>query len=290
MKKILVTGASGLIGSNLIKNLSSEYQVYAITHNNKISRADFSLNIDLSKPFDNSELPKGIDTIIHLAQSKHYKEFPKHSEDIFSVNIESTFRLLNYARETNVKNFILASSGGVYGNTHKVISDEPSLKIDNELGLSIGSKLCAEVLAEAYKDYMNIIILRFFYVYGKGQKDQMLIPRRIESIENEKKITLQGEEGLIINPIHISDAINAIRNAIKLNSSEKINIAGPDNISLKKIALTAAKFIGKKPIFASTEIKENNMLIGDIMKMKNLLFCPKIKFEQGIKKYLEKMK
>ncbi len=290
MKKILLTGATGLIGNNLVKHLNSEYQVYAITHNDIVPGADFSLNIDLSMPLDDSKLPKGIDTIIHLAQSIHYKEFPKYSEDIFSVNTDSTFRLLNYARKTNVKNFILASSGGVYGNNNKVISEQTAITTDNELGFYIGSKLCAEVMAETYKNYMNVVILRFFFVYGKGQKEQMLIPRIIESIKNEKIITLQGEEGLLINPIYISDATEAIINAIKLNSSEKINIAGPEKISLKKIALTAAKHIGKKPIFTSTKTKENRILIGDIKKMKTLLHCPIIKFEQGIKKYLDKIK
>ena len=101
MKKILLTGATGLIGNNLVKHLNSEYQVYAITHNDIVPGADFSLNIDLSMPLDDSKLPKGIDTIIHLAQSIHYKEFPKYSEDIFSVNTDSTFRLLNYARKTS---------------------------------------------------------------------------------------------------------------------------------------------------------------------------------------------
>ena len=64
----------------------------------------------------------------------------------------------------------------------------------------------------------------------------------------KKKITLQGEEGLIINTIHISDEINAIRNAIKLNSSDKINISRHDKLIIKKITTTTAKFSSKNTI------------------------------------------
>ena len=72
--------------------------------------------VDLSSDWKISELPTKIDVIYHLAQSDKFRDFPAGAPDVFQVNINSTAKLLDYAKKTGVKSFIYASSGGVYGN------------------------------------------------------------------------------------------------------------------------------------------------------------------------------
>jgi nucleoside-diphosphate-sugar epimerase len=58
----------------------------------------------------------------------------------------------------------------------------------------------SEIIAENYAPYMNIVILRFFFVYGPRQNTTMLIPRLIRSIKEGNPIILQGSNGIRINP------------------------------------------------------------------------------------------
>jgi len=74
MKSCLITGATGLIGSNLINKLLNKYELYILTHNNFITlpKEICNINIDLSKEISFASLPAKIDIIIHLAQSVHF--------------------------------------------------------------------------------------------------------------------------------------------------------------------------------------------------------------------------
>src|SRR4030042_288576 len=115
-------------------------------------------------------LPKSIDAVIHLAQSEHFREFPMHAESIFKVNTASTLRLLEYARQAQVKIFVLASSGGIYGHGDEGFREDQPIEAKDDLGFYLGTKLCAEIIAENYSSFMNIVILRFFFIYGPRQR------------------------------------------------------------------------------------------------------------------------
>ena len=115
-KKCLVTGASGLIGTCLVELASENFDIYALTRRPMFFRGGKVKNIvgDLSLPGVCEALPEKIDTVVHLAQSAHFREFPTRAADIFKVNVSSAVSLLDYARRAGAQNFIIASSGGVY--------------------------------------------------------------------------------------------------------------------------------------------------------------------------------
>ena len=112
MRKILVTGGTGLIGTHCLPHLTPQDEVYAVSRSGDVPGAKYVLDIDLGQPWSTADLPRGIDCVVHLAQSEHYREFPQQAEDVFAVNTLSTAKLLDYACETGVKNFVLASSAG----------------------------------------------------------------------------------------------------------------------------------------------------------------------------------
>jgi len=288
--RIFVTGATGLIGANLIQMLSSQHTIYAITRNaNNTSRFKNVEWIcqDFSKEQSTDHFPEEIDAIIHLAQSENFKDFPNSANDIFNVNVTSTQKLLDYAKKHNVKSFLYASSGGVYGYGNFPFNENQKVFLNHQLGFYITSKLCSELLTENYSPFFNTIILRFFFVYGPGQKKNMLVPRLVDSIMESKPITLQGNHGIRINPTFVDDAANAICNGLNLNGNQIINVAGPEIITLREIGETIGKLVGKDPIF---DIQENvfpNDIIADITKMSELLGKPKISFKDGIKRYID---
>lgn len=276
-KRVLITGANGLLGCHALKALRENYDVHALVRALPILPVDGITYhfVDFSSAWSTDDFPSEIDTIIHLAQSDHFRNFPEKAQDIFQVNIESTARLLDYAQRVGAKRFIYASSGGVYGYGNTAFDENSPIVPHGQLGYYLGSKLCSEILAQNYTPMMNVIIMRFFFIYGPGQKRSMLIPRLIDNVEEERAIVLQGEEGIQINPIHVEDAVATLGNALKLDGSYTLNIAGPEVLSLRQIVTMIGSKLRKEPILIKTE-DEPRHLIANIDAMKNLLHVPKI--------------
>jgi nucleoside-diphosphate-sugar epimerase len=290
MAMILVTGASGFIGTHLVSSLEKGQEVFGLEREIP-SENDYRgikwIRQDLSEPFEYSHLPKDCDIVIHLAQSEHYRDFPEHAVEVFSINTLSTLRLLDWSRETGVRNFVFASSGGVYGAGEKEFSEEQEAAARGDLGFYLATKLCSEVIAENYMPFMNVIILRLFFVYGPGQRRSMLIPRLVNSVREGKPIRLQGKDGIRINPTYVTDAVEAIRGALQLTTSQKINVGGPQVLSLREIGQIIGNAIKEKPKFEINNDLEPSHLIGDVTKMSKLLIEPKVTFDEGIVRLLD---
>jgi UDP-glucose 4-epimerase len=282
-KKLLITGANGLLGRECLTLLSNEYEVHAIVHSKpkyKLEQVHYHI-IDFSNFWSFDDLPSDFDTIIHLAQSAHFREFPERASDIFKVNIETTARLLDFAHKNGVKKFLYASSGGVYGSGANPFNENTQISTFGNLGYYLGSKLCGEVLVNNYSNLMNVFVLRPFFMYGAGQNKSMLIPRLVETIQNNKPIILHGKQGIRINPIHVSDAANTIKGLLYTDKSLTINIAGSKILSIKDIANIIGNNLKIRPEFTIIEAEAND-LIADISLMKSLKLEPKINFEQAI--------
>ena len=162
--KILVTGSNGLLGSSLIEKLHKNgHDVVAISKKGLSKDKNISyLELDLSKEWDIDCLPKNIDSIYHLAQSNEFRNFPHQALDIFTVNLASTAKLLDYAYREKVKKFIFTSSGGIYGNGSKPFSEEEPFIKSKELGYYLGTKASSEILVESYSSKITTVILRPF--------------------------------------------------------------------------------------------------------------------------------
>lgn len=284
--KILITGSNGLLGNSLCRNLQMEgHEIFAITRRG--SRIESNgrinyINLDFSRNWDVRQLPEKVDIIIHLSQSSKFREFPNGALDIFKVNIESTAKLLDYAVKVGVQNFIYASSGGIYGNSNSAFNENSPIISPGKLGYYLGSKASGEILAQSYSGLMNVIVHRFFFIYGPGQNRSMLIPRLLDNIKNKIAITLNGDQGIRINPIHVEDASAAVIKSMYLNRSTTFNIAGPDVLSISQICEIMGNFLGVNPIYNYTNIENNSDLIGDITEMENYLIKPTRKISNSL--------
>src|SRR5581483_7592008 len=115
-------------------------------------------------------------------------------------NVATTQRLLEYARQAKAKRFVLASSGGVCGYQPRPIveTDPPNL-----FNYYLATKYAAEVLVQAYSEQLVPVILRYFFVYGEGQRG-MFMPSLVERVLQGKAVTVSGQTGVTMNPIHVS--------------------------------------------------------------------------------------
>ena len=283
---ILVAGANGLLGKSLVKALSVNNKVYALVKSTYTTKFNDKVNViesDLAY-FDVNILPKNIDVVYYLAQSNRFREFPEGVDDMFQVNIHAPLKIVEWAMKNNVKKFVYASTGGVYTNPNKPVSEFFDINANKKQGFYPDSKLSAEILLKNYAGFFEtFVIIRPFFMYGEGQNATMLIPRLINSVKNKLEITLNGKEGIKINPIYIDDAVNSVMKILEIKGEHIINIAGEDIVSLKELVMKIAKILNKEPDFKYNDTIQNN-LIADISMMKELLVSPKISLQKGLEK------
>ena len=280
---LLVTGTSGLIGRHLIEALRTHHEVHALHRPGSLGEGSGArwIATDLTDRNFVDALPKGVDCVIHLAQSRRFRDFPEGARDVFGVNVESTATLLDWCVRTGVRRFVLASSGGIYGYGRDPFTEEHPVGSTGPLGHYPASKHCAELLSESYTDYMTVTILRFFFVYGPGQRPDMFIPRLVGSIAEGRPIKLGGEDGLCTNPVHVTNAVSAVCCALDLEQSHRINIGGPEVLSLRQIAESIGVNLRRAPRYSVDPAAEPRDLIADIGKMRQLLVAPTIRFAEG---------
>jgi len=288
--KILITGSNGFVGTALIKKLLSSdgYRLYGIDIKKSNIKHKNLINIqaDLGKPDWIKQLPGDIDKIIYLAQSRYYRDFPDGADDMFNINIRSFFHLLEWSRSSQVDRVLLASSGSVYEKKDRLLKESDHCRPDS---FYAATKWCAENLVQPYSQFFDVVIMRFFTIYGPGQKD-MLIPNIIKKIKNKKEIKLAKETGIYLTPIFIDDCVEIVSKLVEkdtLNKIEIINVAGNSIVSLADIISYVEKYLGIK---ANISVQEKNpsYLAGSNEKMVNLLnLKPKIDFSNGIRRVIE---
>ncbi len=234
---------------------------------------------NLGEPLEEKTLPEQLDGIIHLAQSRHYRNFPEKGEDIFRVNIDGTFRLLELGRKRGIRKFVYASSGGIYGYSYEKFIETDTI---NPVNFYLTSKYSSELLIGNYNPYFSTVVFRFFFVYGPRQKG-MLIPRLIENVRKGEPIIIYGKSGVRINPIHVNDAIKAFSPSLETPVGGVFNIAGDEVVSIKELSEKIGRLVGKDPIFIYEKSITPGDIIGDNSRMKSVLgVIPEISLNEGI--------
>jgi UDP-glucose 4-epimerase len=134
---------------------------------------------------------------------------------MLEVNIHAPLQIINWAIQTEVKQFFHASSEGVYRNPGCPVKEFLTSMQMEKKGFRLDSKLSAELLLKDYSHYFaTFAIIRPFFIYGQKQDKTILIPRLTRNIITAKEITLNGEEGIKLSPIYVDDAAIAFEKRI----------------------------------------------------------------------------
>lgn len=177
MKKILITGGAGFIGSHIVDRLIAQKNKVIVVDNLSNSHKDtlnpkaiFYKESITSKNIEKIFIKEKPDYVIHnAAQIKVMESFKDPLSDA-KINILGTIQLLEYAKKYKVKKFLFASSGGaVYGQQATHASENANPLPESPYGVS---KLSAEYYVEHYARFHNLptVTLRYSNVYGPGQK------------------------------------------------------------------------------------------------------------------------
>lgn len=272
--RVVVTGASGLIGSNLVELLArGGSSVVALSRRPIHSQDPLVENvvIDFEDGVDFDRLPGPVDAIVHLAQSEKFRDFPKQAVDIFSTNLQSSIGLLAWAKKNNVRHFIYASTGGVYADSARYVEASTRLKTPGELDFYFSTKLASEAFVQCYSNEFSVTIMRFFFVYGRNQNREMLLPRIFDRVMQGDEVFLDGDDGFRFNPTHVSDAVQAIQASLENPQSLVTNVAGPEVLSLREASEIFGRHLGRAPRFVMTG-KPVADVVGDTAFMFENLF------------------
>lgn len=284
MRRILVTGASGLVGGAFIRALPRDVELVLLGRGapRDCVRPVHSIEHNLCASSLPS-LPDDIDTIVHLAQERDYRTFPERASPIFAINTAATLQLLDWGRANGVRRFVLASTGGLYAPSITPVTEKSLLAISNSpLAFYFGTKRSAELLAQSFQALMTITILRFFFVYGAKQTSTMLFPRLIASIREGRPLQLTGRDGLTFNPIHAKDAGAAVAAAMSLEDSLLINVAGPEVVTLRSLGEKIGTLVGRKAKFEGSTDAASPSMVANIELMRRHLCTPSIRLADGL--------
>lgn len=310
MKKILVTGSDGFIGSHLTEELIKQGNrvrafVYYNSYNNWGWLDTLSKEIlneievfcgDIRDLNGVREAMKDIDEVFHLAALIAIP-FSYHSPDSYvDTNIKGTLNVLQAARDLGTKRILITSTSEVYGTAKYVPMDE-NHPFQGQSPYS-ATKIGADRLAESfYKSFnMPITIVRPFNTYGPRQSARAVIPTIITQL-------LSGAEQIKLGSLtptrdfnYVKDTVNGF---IKISKSDKtigeeINIATQKEISIGKLAEELIRQINPscKIICDEERIRpeksEVERLLGSNKKIKELTnWFPKFSFEEGISETID---
>ena len=299
--KFAVTGGAGFVGNNIVRLLVSKgYEVTVIDnlHTGKMKNLEGILEkitfekIDIRNFKELESILRNIDGIFHEAALTIVQESFKKEKEYSEVNVTGTENIFKIAKKFKIK-VVYASSSSIYGNSKQIpIKENSERKPINPYGQT---KLECEFLAEKYtKEGLNIIGLRYFNIFGKGQTGSYagVITQFMRKLNEQKYPRIFGDGLQIRDFIHVTDIAEANLSAMLINTNSGFfNIGtglGTKIIDLAKIMI---KIFDEKfePVFEDSlsgdvKISQANMTL--TKKMIN--WESKIELEEGLRKFIHK--
>lgn len=315
MKKILITGGAGFIGSNLTEYFLGKKYFVRILDN--FSTGTISNILPLFELFpDTFELQvgdirnievckqaaKGIDYILHeaaLGSVPRSLKDPKTSND---VNISGFLNMLVAARDEGVNRFVYASSSSVYGDSAELP------KVEERIGRPLSPYAITKYVNELYADIfyqsygLECIGLRYFNVFGRRQNPNgeyaSVIPRFIGQLINHESPIINGDGEYSRDFTYIDNVVQMNELAMLTNSKQAINqvfnTAYSERTTINELVELLKLYLSEfdfeisniRPIHGSTRAGDIPHSLASIDKAKLILgYEPKFSIAQGLKEY-----
>jgi len=301
MKKVIVTGGAGFIGSHLSEELVNQgYQVDILDNlftgrmeniHSFVSKSNVALtkgNI-LDLPFLQRFL-QGAEFVFHQAAITSVPYSIRDPEKTHIVNISGTFNILVAAREQGVKKVIYASSAAVYGDTPNIPHKEAM--IPNPKSPYAVTKLTGEYYCKVFQQVYNVpsVCLRYFNVYGPRQNPDSeyaaVIPKFITSITKGQPPTIYGDGEQTRDFTYVKDVVEANILAAESDEIGIFNISNGESTTINELAKLCIKLLGKdgiSPVYEESKSGDIKDSLADISKAKAFGYSPKYSLEEGLR-------
>lgn len=305
--RILITGSSGQIGTNLALSLQQAgHYVFGVDkRRNTWTDQIETLYQDLSMPYRNFdvgigyvEYPHNLDAVVHFAAHAKVHELVGNPARALE-NITMTFNVLEFCRRHKLP-IIFSSSREVYGDIHRYITEESYADFAFTESPYSASKISGEALVYSYAQCYNLpyLVFRFSNVYGRYDNDldrmERVIPLFIRKISQGEPITIYGEDK-VLDFTYVDDCVAGITAGMeKLVSGEiknhTINLAYGQGNSLVNMARFIGEALGIEPeiTIEPSRVGEVTHYVANIGKAHALLgYQPQVTLREGIKRAVQ---
>ncbi|MCS7180916.1 MAG: GDP-mannose 4,6-dehydratase [bacterium] len=304
MGKFIVTGACGFIGANVcekllekgeevlgIDDLNDYYDVrlkkYRLDKLEKNKNFAF-VKLDISKENIKYVVKEAKpDAIINLAARAGVRASIENPEIYYQTNVIGNLNLLECAKDFGIKKYILSSTSSLYANCKIPFSED--LPVNNPISPYAASKKSAEVTSYTYHYLygIDVVIFRYFTVYGPVGRPDMCIFKFIKLIDEEKEIIVYGDGTQSRDFTYIEDIAEGTILGLNLSGFHIINLGSSDPHQLNEVIRIIEEKLNKKAkiVYAPFHKADINMTYADIKKAKELLnWQPKTNLYEGLEK------
>lgn len=311
-KHYLITGGAGFIGNHLVRALLNDPDLRITVIDNfdpfyprqiklinthgfekyqQILLLDRNLDT-LSSDELQKILPQKVDVIVHLAAKAGVRPSINDPLAYQQTNILGTQMLLNFAKDSGVKQFVFASSSSVYGvNKNFPWKEDDQLQPISPYAMT---KLSGEMAGHVFSNLYGIrfIALRFFTVYGPSQRPDLAIHKFVKSIVTNQAITMYGDGSTSRDYTYVDDIVKGVLSAIDYDRSlfEIINLGNNYAVSLKDLIRDIEEVVGKKAAVEQQPEQPGDVpeTFADITKAKQLLnYSPSSQLKDGLKNFYD---
>jgi len=297
-QRILVTGASGTIGTHLCEELLRQgYDVIGVdwrpnSWNKEIEDITIMQDLrDRDAVFNN--LPTDIDAIVHLAANARVHNLvvdPVLARD----NFETIFNTIEFARRNNIPKFVFASSREVYGNSGRVVHAEEHADHNICESAYTATKIGGEALVQAYRRCYDLdaVIVRFSNVYGMYDESDRVVPLFIKKTLLGEDLTVFGEDKLL-DFTYITDAVGGVIRILERFDDVKndvYNLAYSNGAKLVDVADWIRSALGSENqvVIKENRIGEVVQYVADIAKARTRIgYEPQVHVEDGIRRSID---
>lgn len=305
----LVTGGVGFIGSHVCERLlQTGHAVWAFDDLNtfydpQIKRANLADIQSLAKPFEFvfgdltdrtavEELFASVkfDQVIHLAARAGVRPSLEEPALYQRVNVEGTVNLLEAARQRGVKKVTIASSSSVYGVNSKVPFAEKD-PIFQAISPYAASKLACEALGHVYHHVygLDIVMLRFFTVYGPRQRPDLAIHKFGRLILDGKPIPVYGDGSTARDYTYVDDILQGIMACTKQEFGYQVfNLGESQTVTLARLIELLETALGRKAVIDRKPLQPGDVPLtcADISKAREYLgYSPTTRIDDGIPRF-----
>ena len=309
---ILVTGAAGFLGSHLSESLvHAGHRVVGLdSFDNFYDRAIKEQNLsqlraastfslvegDIRDGATLDSLPSDVTLVVHLAAKAGVRPSIEDPQLYSSVNVDGTWRLLDWTRQRGIPHFVFASSSSVYGNCD-VAPFREDLVVDRPISPYAATKLAGELACHTYHHLhdLSVLALRFFTIYGPRQRPDLAIHKFARLMRAGRSIPMFGDGSTERDYTYIDDILQGILASIDLLRRseplfEIVNLGESRTVSLHEMIQVLGEEMGVEPAVDQKPMQPGDVerTYADVSKARALLaYEPSVEFRDGVRMFLE---